>query len=473
MPSDGPRPPRRRSTRALIALAVSVLSLSSGVHAAVRPAPRADQLPGERPNVLLIVTDDQRERTLDVMPATRRLLEEKGTSYTEAFATSPLCCPSRASIMTGRYPHNNGVRRNEDADKLVQESTLQFYLQQNAYQTGIVGKYLNSWREAEVDPPYFDRWALIDDSNYSRVYYNFLANVNGDVFYPDGYSTTFVEDKSVRFLRQFEKRDRDPWFLYVSPFASHKPFEPEARYRDASTKLWLGNPAVGETDRTDKPPWVQSRNVRLSGGRAVSRQQSRTLMSADDMVARIFKVLGRLNETRDTLAIFISDNGYLWGEHGVASKRFPYTQAVRVPLIVRWPGRVTEGATDDSLVGNIDIAPTILEAAGIVPNADYPIDGRSLFTAEPRRELLLEYFGSRIGADVPAWASTRSSTYQYIEYYDPTTGTTRFTEYYDLTNDPWQLENLLGDADPTNDPPTAVLSVSLQQARRCSGPECP
>jgi arylsulfatase A-like enzyme len=450
-----------------------VLALTSGAYAGGATEVDADQLPSERPNVLLIVTDDQRELTLDVMPSTRRQFEDRGTSYSEAYATSPLCCPSRASIMTGRYPHNHGVRRNEDSENLVQESTLQYYLQQNAYQTGIVGKYLNSWKEAEVDPPYFDRWAVIDDSSYDRVYYNYIANVNGDVFYPSGYSTSFVEDKSVRFLRHFEERDRTPWFLYVSPFASHKPFEPEHKYRDADTKLWLGNPAVGETDRTDKPPWVQSRHVRLSGGRAVSRQQSRTLMSADDMVARIFKVLGRLKETRDTLAIFISDNGYLWGEHGVASKRFPYTQAVRVPLIVRWPGRVGEGETDDSLVGNIDVAPTILEATGITPNADHPMDGRSLFTAEPRRELLLEYFGSRIGADVPAWASTRSSTYQYIEYYEPTTGATQFTEYYDLTNDPWQLENLLGDADPTNDPPTALLSVSLQQARECSGAECP
>jgi arylsulfatase A-like enzyme len=196
-------------------------------------------------------------------------------------------------------------------------------------------------------------------------------------------------------------------------------------------------------------------------------------MSADDMVAKIFKVLGRLNEKRDTLAIFISDNGYAWGEHGVAAKRFPYTESVQVPLIVRWPGNVAAGVKDDSLVGNIDIAPTVVEATGITPDANYPMDGRSLFAPQPRRELLFEYFGSRLGADVPAWASTRSSTYQYVEYYNPTTNAVEFSEYYDLTNDPWQLDNLLGDSDPTNDPPTPFFSADLQQARQCSGSSCP
>ena len=458
--------------RVLAALCLAALAVSvQGVSAEAIEA--ADQLPVEDPNILLIVTDDQREGTLNVMPGTRRLFEDKGTFYNEAYATSPLCCPSRASIMTGRYPHNHGVRRNEDSENLVQESTLQYYLQQDGYLTGIAGKYLNSWAESEVDPPYFDKWAVIDDSNYNKVYYDFLANVNGEVFFPSGYSTNFVQDMSVRFLRKFEQQDDAPWFLYVAPFASHKPFQPAYRYKGTDVPLWLGNPAVAETDRTDKPPWVQSRNVTFAGGRAISRLQSRTLMSADDMIVKIFNVLKRLEETRDTLAIFISDNGYMWGEHGVASKRFPYTQAVRVPLIVRWPGRVAEGVEDPSLVGNIDVAPTVLEAAGITPNPDHPIDGRSLLTAEPRRELLLEYFGSRLGEDVPAWAATRSLTYQYIEYYDELTGTLEFTEYYDLTNDPWQLENLLGDSDPTNDPPVPVFSIDLQQARGCSGAECP
>jgi arylsulfatase A-like enzyme len=195
-------------------------------------------------------------------------------------------------------------------------------------------------------------------------------------------------------------------------------------------------------------------------------------MSVDDMVERLFKVLERTREKKDTLAFFISDNGYIWAEHGVASKRFPYTPAVRVPLFMRWPGQVERGR-QERIVGNIDLAPTILEAAGITPNPEYPMDGRSLFDNRPREEILLEYSGSRLGEDVPPWASLRSATYQYVEYYDLDTGEIVFTEYYDLESDPFQLVNLLGDDDPSNDPPTAALSAHLAQARDCSGPTCP
>lgn len=374
--------------------------------------------------------------------------------------------------MTGRYPHNHEVRRNEDAANLVQESTLQYYLQQAGYITAITGKYLNSWNETEAAPPYFDRWATIDDSNYAHVYYDFVANVDGQVVAKPAYSTDFIENRSVDFLRDFEAQDETPWFMYVAPFASHKPFTPEKRYRYSRTPRWNGSLATAETDRTDKPSWVQRRFVSLNGARSIARQQQRTLLSADDMVAKLFEVLQTLDEDRDTIAIFISDNGYMWGEHGLASKRFPYTPAVRVPLFIRWPGVLPRGA-DDRLAGNIDLAPTILEAVGLTADPNYPMDGKSLFSGDPRQQVLFEFFGSRVGKDVPAWASLRSPTYQYIEYYEPTTGVLEFAEYYDLVSDPFQLSNLLADDDPSNDPPAAALALELQQARDCSGASCP
>ena len=422
------------------------------------------------PNILLIVTDDQRVGSLDVMDRTRSYFRQGGRRFPNAYTTSPLCCPSRASIMTGRYPHNHEVRRNQDASNLIQETTLQYYLQESGYLTGIAGKYLNSWKEAEADPPYFDRWAVIDDTSYGRVYKDFVANVDGDVTRPDGYSTSFVADRTVDFLSAFERDDERPWFMYVAPFAAHKPFVPHPRYRSARTPAWFGNPAVGESDRSDKPPWVQNRKVRLPGGRAIARVQYRTLMSADDMVAQITEALARHDEGRQTLAIFISDNGYLWGEHGLASKRFPYTGAVEVPLYLRWPGHVKRRSVDERLAANIDIAPTIAEIVGITPSAEHPMDGRSLLGAGTREELLLEFFAGGLG-EVPPWASLRSATYQYVEYGEGSVPS--FTEYYDLELDPFQLENLLGDADPTNDPPRAILSTDLQQARRCRGTSCP
>lgn len=443
------------------------------------PAPQAggrvrqDEGPGStRPNILVIVTDDQRAGTLDAMPATRRAFTTRGRTYTDAYATSPLCCPSRASIMTGRYPHNHGVERNEDAEKLDQETTLQYYLKQAGYTTGMVGKYLNSWDEASAAPPYFDRWAAIDDGSYSHVYYDFLANVNGKVFFPGGYSTDFIATKTVKFLRDFEEHDETPWFMYVAPFAPHKPFHPEPIYRGASTPLWNGNPAVEEADRDDKPSWVQRRHVLLSGARTVSRKQYRTLMSVDDMVSRIFQTLRKLDEARPTLAFFLSDNGYLWGEHGLASKRFPYTAAVKVPFVVRWPGQVSPGSVDGRMFANIDIVPTVLDVLDIEADPDAPVDGRSVFAAGERDGLLFEYNGARLG-ESPPWASYRSKTYQYIEYYDETTGALEFREYYDLANDRYQLENLFGDDDPFNDPLAPPLMTQLADAKSCRGDSCP
>ncbi len=424
-----------------------------------------------RPNILLIVTDDQRSGTLDGMGKTKELFARSGVMFTDAYTATPLCCPSRASIMTGRYPHNHGVRHNEDAEQLAQDSTLQYYLQSSGYLTAMAGKYLNGWPESEARPPYFDKWAAIDDSNYQRVYNDITVNQNGNIVTSDSYSTQYIEDRSVGFLRKFENSDAKPWFLYVAPFAPHAPFVPERRYRDAYPPYFPGNPAVREADRSDKPTWVQNRNVRLGGGRAIARDQGRTLYSVDNMVERIFAALDRMDETRDTLAIFVSDNGYLWGEHGLASKRFPYTGAIKVPLIVRWPGHVRPDTKDDRLVGNIDITPTLLEAAGIEPDPDYPLDGKPLFAPGSRDHFLIEYFGSRIG-ESPSWASIRSGSSQFVEYYDEF-GVVIFREYYDLAIDPFQLLNLYGDADPLNDPPLAFTAAQLAQTRNCRGSTCP
>jgi arylsulfatase A-like enzyme len=454
----------------LAAISVAALALLSGTTPATGRV--QSDASSRRPNILFIVTDDQRIGTLNVMPSTEKLFVDGGTTFNDAYATSPLCCPSRTSIMTGRYPHNHEVRRNEDAENLDHTTTLQYYLQQAGYFTGIAGKYLNGWPELRLAPPYFDRWATIDDSSYTHVYYDFGANVDGQVLYPDGYSTDFVGDKTVRFLRGFESDDDRPWFMYVAPFASHKPFQPESIYRRSRTPLWNGNPGVGEIDRSDKPPWVQDRNVGLSCAPGVSRNQSRTLMSVDDLVEKVFAALGKFEERRDTLAVFISDNGYMWGEHGLASKRFPYTEAVKVPLAVRWPGHLRAGSVDDRMVANIDLAPSILDVVEIDTNPEVPMDGRSMFAPGERDALLLEYFGADAG-ESPPWASYRTHDYQYMEYYDETTGVLTFREYYNLNNDRWQLENLFGDADPANDPLGPLLSAQLAEAKGCSGASCP
>lgn len=181
--------------------------------------------------------------------------------------------------------------------------------------------------------------------------------------------------------------------------------------------------------------------------------------------------MAQSGEVSNTLAIFTSDNGYLWGEHGIVDiKRYPYTPSVQIPLFMRWPGRVAEGVVDERLAVNVDIAPTVLEAAGNLDRAAQ-LDGRSLMQPSSRQSLLLEYWkGDR--TEPETWAAMRSKDYQYIEYYNASGGVV-YREYYDLTEDPYQLENLLDNGNVLDDPEWVSLSRELEQMRECSGATCP
>jgi arylsulfatase A-like enzyme len=218
--------------------------------------------------------------------------------------------------------------------------------------------------------------------------------------------------------------------------------------------------------------------------RAFYRRQLRTLMSVDDLVDGLFTQMQTLDETRSTLAIFISDNGYMWGDHGLFNKRFPYTPSIKVPMFMRWPGHVTPGSKDDRMVANIDIAPTIMKATKITP--PYPMDGRPLLGNHVRSRMLNEYFQDVDSRQIPTWASIRTARYQYIESYnkEPIGTSTqvygragnqpiRFQEYYDLKKDPWQNHNILRDHHPGNDPDVGRLHRMLAHDRACSAKACP
>jgi hypothetical protein len=193
-------------------------------------------------------------------------------------------------------------------------------------------------------------------------------------------------------------------------------------------------------------------------------------MSVDDTIAAVFARMEALGET-NTIAFFTSDNGYMWGEHGLSAKRYPYTDSVQVPIYMRWPGHVAEGSDDPRLVSHVDIAPTIYEAVGVTPS--YVVDGVSLFSLGARDRLYLEYFRSPDSMTPRTWASIVTPTIQYVEWYDDATGATLFREYYDLVADPWQLVNLLGDANQSNNPDVTALSAQLALDRACSGTACP
>jgi arylsulfatase A-like enzyme len=446
-----------------------LVGLSLFLTAAQLPRAASPASASSRPNVLIIVTDDQREG-LSVMPATRRWMKQGGTEFRKGFVTTPVCCPSRASIFTGRYTHNHHVFSNDgEGGNLIQQSTLQYYLKQGGYKTGMYGKYLNGWPLSEP-PPYFDKYALTTTNSYR----NRTWDVNGTLKTISKYNTVYISRKAQHFLR---RSGQNPWFLYLATAAPHSPFTPQPRYATAPVSQWAGNPAVFERDRSDKPPFVRKRHGDLLYGQTTRTAQFRTLMSVDDLVHNVFHTLKDLGEDQNTLVFFISDNGYMWGEHGLRHKKVPYEQSIHVPFLVRWPGHLLANATDDRLVANIDIAPTALEAAGVTPNPAYPIDGRSLLGATSHRDsLLTESFAGKLsptGSKWENWASIRAKDYKYTEYYEADGTTVKFREYYDLATDPWELNNLLGDTDPNNDPDVAALSQQLAYDRACQGTSGP
>lgn len=276
---------------------------SLAVLVAVAALPAQAQAQAPRPNILVIVTDDQPRGTLEVMPATRRLFVRQGRVYPNAYVTTPLCCPSRASILTGRYAHNHGVLTQQPQSFDVR-TTIARYLRQTGYLNAIAGKYLNRWGShpsfTPVSPPYFDRWATTRPNGGG--YHNTLFNVNGRFRTVRGYSTGFIGSETIRFLRSFERQDKRPWFMYTAVVAPHAPNDPEKKHARARVSSWPGSPSVFEEDRTDKPPYVQSRAATLAQGRSRRKHQLRTLMSVDDMVRKLFAELRQQGEDRKTLA---------------------------------------------------------------------------------------------------------------------------------------------------------------------------
>src|SRR5688572_7468396 len=338
-----------RMRRAAILGALALLFLPAG-------APAAD-----KPNLLVVMTDDQRAQgTLEVMPATRRKIGRQGITFTNAHATTPKCCPSRASIFTGLYAHNHKVISNGEADKLDHSITVQRRLRKKGYRTAIFGKFLNAW-PVEVNPPFFDDWA-ISNGNYNKSFWN----IGGRPRTKRSYSVDFVAKKAARFIRDADRADdTQPWLAWVTPYAPHLPSSPPDRYRNERLPAFPLTPAIEEVDVSDKPDFLQRAYDRDNFLATMRDDGRRSLMAVDDLVARLMDQLKRRREVENTLVVFASDNGFMLGEHGgVVGKDLPYPASTGIPLMMRWPGHIRRGRTSDELVANIDVAATLLEAAG-------------------------------------------------------------------------------------------------------------
>jgi arylsulfatase A-like enzyme len=444
------------------------------------------------PNILVIVTDDHRAMgTMEMMPKTLGWFQTGevpgresvpgGTAYPNAVCTTPLCAPSRSSTLTGRYAHNHGVWTNDghvepDAAHLLQQRLRELA---GGHRTGIFGKYLNNWvrnHPAPEGPPGFDRWSVFDGGQYFPL----TVNEQGIQKTVLEHSTAYFAERAVEFL-DHAVEDEVPWFLYVAPATPHSPFTPEPKYADSPVPEFHPPPSYFELDRRDKPGWVRWDLSDPKWVGATREAQLRMLPSADDLVDRIMTRLSELGEDSNTLAFFTADHGWHWGEHGLASKASPYLESVRIPFYVRWPERVRSNESDPSLVANIDIAPTILEAAGAtLRDGEQMLDGRSLLGGGPQRNRILTEYDLFRSATSPAagrqhrkWASLLTPTFHYIETYEPGTENAVWHEYYDLAEDPYETTNLLYRPGNERPVPIAALSAQLAADRRCEDADCP
>lgn len=449
------------------------------------------------PNLVLVMTDDQTVESMRFLPQTRRLLGRAGTTYTNSVVSYPLCCPSRATSLTGRYAHNHGVYDNTDGfGALGDRALLPQRLQDAGYRTIQVGKYLNGYGPEDPIPSGWTSWhALTDPGTYAM--YGYTLNRNGvvrtigspDVEDPRTYQT----DVLARIARtEIRASAGAPFFLQLAFLAPHRENEwagasternprPAPRHRGALVgERAPRTPAYDETDVADKPELVRARTPLTQGERLyvdrIYRARARSLLAVDDAVASLVATLEAQGVLENTVIVFTSDNGYLHGEHRVRHGKFlPYEPSIRVPLIIRGPG-FEAGVRSERPVANIDLAPTLLRAAGLDAHAD--LDGEPLQDPAPAGEriVLLETMRTsdvasdllaRLDLEDPAvlpYQAIRSSRFVFIRY------ASGEQELYDLAADPWQLENRV--THPSYVILARWLETRMEALATCAGSQC-
>ncbi|MGZ8630943.1 MAG: sulfatase family protein, partial [Actinomycetota bacterium] len=425
----------------LLLVGALVFSGAGGLFGATRP-PRA----AGRPNVVLIVTDDQRWDTLSRMPGVRRVLGDPGVTFENAFVSNSLCCPSRASILTGAYSHTTGVYTNGGRygfQAFDDDSTVATWLHDAGYRTALVGKYFNGAWPYTFVPPGWDHWATFRGSH--SLYFDYDMSIDGRLRSfgsdPSDYSTSVLGGLADRFIRGTDPAD--PLFLMLTPFAPHSPSTPAPGDRGAVVPGWQPGPNLPERNVSDKPAYIRALDPRSSDRKARERwaRQVMTLRAVDEMVLRVAQALRDTGRLDDTLIVFTSDNGFALGEHRWTYKLTPYEESIRVPMVMRYDP-ITGGETSPALALNVDLAPTIADLAGIeAPGAD----GRSLMpvlsgeTRTVRNAFPIEHAQYREASgrpDPPTYCGVRTQRYTFVHY------VTGEEELYDLGRDPFQLRNL-------------------------------
>ncbi len=419
----------------------------------------------ERPNIIFFLIDDQRYDLLSIhnhafvqTPAIDALVKG-GVDFDQAFVTTSLCSPSRASIVTGQYTHTHRVVDN-DTDLDPDVPTYPKELKKAGYHTGFVGKWHMGHANDERKQN-FDYWVSFKGQGR---YVDPELNVNGERKVVAGHMTDVLTDLAIDYIRQRNESEQ-PYFLCLSHKAIHGPFTPAKRHHQAYINQLIAYPdSYSDTEENykGKPNWLKRQRRSWHGAERdfanidriegddlnrLAQIYTECMLGVDESVGKVVSTLKELGTFNNTVIIYMSDNGYLLGEHGLIDKRVMYEESIRVPAFIHWGEKIEKGTTCSEFVLNIDIAPTILDIAGIeIPSTMHGQSFLPLALGENvkwREDFVYEYFIDPAAVMTPTIFGLRTKQYSYMTYH----GVWDNYELYDIQKDPEQRHNLLGDVE--------------------------
>ncbi len=405
-----------------------------------------------RPNILFILIDDLRWDALGIeghpfvkTPHIDRIARE-GIRFTRTFISNPICSPSRASFLTGQYCNNHGIIDNtERGPQSHRLTTFAAPIREAGYATAYLGK----WHMGRDNTPRPD-WEHWIGAAGNVKHDDPTLNFNGEDRLVKGYLTDLLTDYAIDYINRSDDR---PFLLYLSHKSVHSPYIPADRHDDLYADQEIGqNPSYLDT-LEGKPLLTPNVTPELTANMTAddfspqARNQLRMITSVDEGIGRILDALDRIGKLDSTVVVFVSDNGYQWGEHSRRGKRLPYEASARVPLYIRYPSLINPGLVRSQLVVNTDLAPTFTELAGASTLAG--VQGRSLVplfgssSVAWRSSVFLEYLAEKGKPDAPAWQAVRTSRWKFVRYMERPD----VEELYDLRADPFELTNLADNRD--------------------------
>jgi len=460
------------------------------------------------PNIVVIMTDDQDDTSsMAYMPKAHSLIAAQGITFANSFVNLPLCAPSRASFLTGQAAYNHGIRANSPLDgggweafKAKEANSLPVWLKAAGYRTALIGKYLNRYGQQttlgawlawigsylKIDfkgttignprdwvPPGWDLWYAFTGTRVR--YYDYSINENGTILNfgdgPSDYSTDVLKNRAVGFILAEAKRE-DPFFMLIAPKAVHaegKHAIPSPKYdqafRDVSLPMGAAFNEKDVSRKAVKAPRLRKENMEeleLS-----YRAELQSLQSVDDLIEALVDALKSTGKLDNTVIIYTSDNGFLFGEHRLVGKSAAYEESIKVPLIIRGPA-IPANEMRAQLVNNLDVTATILDLAGAAPGV--APDGRSLAPlladadAPWRSALLIEGPVNRFQEKGHRYVGVRTATRKYVKYDDG------FEELFDLSADPHEIKNEGRNVSYADD--LAALRDIEATLKGCAGESC-